>query len=129
MVSHDRAFLDRGSAARIWWLDRGRLRVLDEGFAAFEAWSEQVLAERGGRACASSTRRIAAETDWSHQGITARRKRNQGRLRRLEALRRERAQRPAASGSVKLAGPATGDGRQAGDRGLGRSASGSATRS
>jgi ATP-binding cassette subfamily F protein uup len=103
MVSHDRAFLTR-LGRTLWWLDRGRLRVLDQGFAAFEAWSEQVLASEAAD-LAELEKTITAETDWSHQGITARRKRNQGRLRRLEALRRERAQRPAASGSVRLAGP------------------------
>ena len=111
MVSHDRAFLTR-LGRTLWWLDRGRLRTLDQGFAAFEAWSEQVLANEEAE-LVQLDKTIAAETDWSHHGISARRTRNQGRLRRLEALRRERAQRPAASGSVKLAGPglATG-GRQ-----------------
>jgi ATP-binding cassette subfamily F protein uup len=103
MVSHDRALLTR-LGRTLWWLDRSRLRVLDQGFTAFEAWSEQVLASEEAE-LAQLDKTIAAETDWSHQGITARRKRNQGRLRRLEALRRERAQRPAASGSVRFAGP------------------------
>jgi len=104
VVSHDRALLTRLNRT-LWWLDRGRLRLLDEGFAAFEAWSEQVL-ESEASELRQLEKTIAVETEWSHQGITARRKRNQGRLRRLEALRRERAQRPAASGSVRLAGPA-----------------------
>jgi ABC transport system ATP-binding/permease protein len=103
MVSHDRAFLTR-LGRMLWWLDRGRLRVRDEGFAAFEAWSEQVLASEADE-LARLDKTIAAETEWSHHGITARRKRNQGRLRRLETLRRERAQRPAATGRVGLAGP------------------------
>jgi ATP-binding cassette subfamily F protein uup len=104
MVSHDRAFLTRLSRT-LWWLDRGRLRVQGEGFAAFEAWSDQVLESEAGE-LRQLEKTIAAETEWSHQGITARRRRNQGRMRRLETLRRERAQRPAASGSVRLAGPA-----------------------
>ncbi len=103
MVSHDRAFLTR-LGRTLWWLDRGRLRVLDAGFAAFEGWSEQVL-EQEAAELAQLEKTIAVETAWSHEGITARRTRNQGRMRRLEALRRERAERPAASGSVKLAGP------------------------
>jgi ATP-binding cassette subfamily F protein uup len=100
VVSHDRAFL--GAVGRaIWWLDRGRLRTLDQGFGAFEAWSEQILAqeEAEGRKLA---RTIEVETEWSHHGITARRRRNQGRLRRLQALRAERARRPAPQGRVKL---------------------------
>jgi ATP-binding cassette subfamily F protein uup len=101
LVSHDRAFLAALSRT-IWWLDRGELRVLNEGFAAFDAWSEAVLAEEEA-AQARLDKRIAAETDWSHHGITARRKRNQGRLRRLQALRQERARRSPPAGSARLA--------------------------
>ncbi len=101
LVSHDRAFLAALSRT-IWWLDRGELRVLGQGFAAFDAWSEAVLAEEEA-ALGRLDKRIAEETDWSHHGITARRKRNQGRLRRLQALRQERARRSAPLGSAKLA--------------------------
>jgi ABC transport system ATP-binding/permease protein len=101
IVSHDRAFLSRLSR-KIWWLDRGELRMLEEGFDAFEAWSETVLAEEEA-AFRRLEKRIAEETDWSHHGITARRKRNQGRLRRLDALRAERARRIAPTGSARLA--------------------------
>jgi len=101
LVSHDRAFLSALSRT-IWWLDRGELRVLGQGFAAFDDWSETVLAEEEA-ALARLDKRIATETDWSHHGITARRKRNQGRLRRLQALRQERARRSAPVGSAKLA--------------------------
>jgi ATP-binding cassette subfamily F protein uup len=101
LVSHDRAFLVALSHA-IWWLDRGELRVLGQGFAALDAWSEAVLAEEE-EALARLDKRIAAETDWSHHGVTARRKRNQGRLRRLQALREQRARRSGPLGLVKLA--------------------------
>ncbi len=101
LVSHDRAFLCAISRTT-WWLDRGRIRVLDQGFVAFDAWSEQVLGEEE-----ADLRRldktIASETEWSHHGITARRRRNQGRLRRLRALRAERAGRIAPQGQIKLA--------------------------
>jgi ATP-binding cassette subfamily F protein uup len=101
LVSHDRAFL--GALSRTtWWLDRGRMRVLDQGFAAFDAWSEQILAEEEAEA-RRLDRTIASETEWSHHGITARRRRNQGRLRRLQALRAERARRVAPQGRIKLA--------------------------
>jgi ATP-binding cassette subfamily F protein uup len=100
MVSHDRAFLTTVSRT-VWWLDRGRLRVLERGFDEFEAWSEQVLAEEAVR-FAKLERTIEVETEWSHHGITARRRRNQGRLRRLQALRAGRARRQAPEGSVKL---------------------------
>ena len=100
LVSHDRAFL--GALSRTtWWLDRGRMRVLDQGFAAFDAWSEQVLAEEEAEA-RRLDRTIASETEWSHQGITARRRRNQGRLRRLQAMRAARARRVAPQGRIKL---------------------------
>ena len=100
VVSHDRAFLSAVGRS-IWWLDRGRLRTLDQGFGAFEAWSEQILATEEVE-LRKLDRTIEVETDWSHHGITARRRRNQGRLRRLQALRAERAGRPAPQGRVKL---------------------------
>jgi ATP-binding cassette subfamily F protein uup len=101
LVSHDRAFLTALSRT-IWWLDRGRLRALNQGFVAFDGWSETLLADEAA-AGARLDKRIAVETDWSHHGITARRKRNQGRLRRLQELRRERARRSPPVGSAKLA--------------------------
>jgi ABC transport system ATP-binding/permease protein len=101
LVSHDRAFLSALSRT-IWWLDRGALRVLEQGFTAFDAWSEALLGEEEA-AFRRLEKRIAEETDWSHHGITARRKRNQGRLRRLQTLRQERARRTAPLGSAKLA--------------------------
>jgi ABC transport system ATP-binding/permease protein len=107
-VSHDRAFL-RALSRTTWWLDRGRLRVLNAGFAAFDAFFEQALAEEEA-ALARLDKTIAEETWWSHHGITARRKRNQGRMRRLEALRRERQARIAPTGRVKLAASDAGRG-------------------
>ena len=100
LVSHDRAFLTAVSRTT-WWLDRGRLRLLDQGFGAFQAWSEQILAQEEAE-LHKLDRTIELETEWSHHGITARRRRNQGRLRRLQALRAERARRPAPAGRVKL---------------------------
>jgi ATP-binding cassette subfamily F protein uup len=91
LISHDRAFLTRLSR-RTLWLDRGALREHDQGYAGFEEWSEAILeAERA--ADARLDKLILRETAWSRAGISARRKRNQGRLRRLAALRGERAQR------------------------------------
>ena len=91
IISHDRAFLKRLSR-RTLWLDRGSLREHDRGYEAFEAWSDSVLeAEAAERARAD--KRIESETLWLRQGISARRRRNQGRLRRLFDMRAERAQR------------------------------------
>ena len=101
LVSHDRAFLNRLTRACLW-LDRGRVRRLDQGFAAFQDWSEQILAAEA-EARRKLDKRIQAETRWSVEGITARRRRNQGRLRRLARMRAERAERLSSIGRVKLA--------------------------
>ncbi len=99
-ISHDRAFLD-AVADRCWWLDRGRLVDLQVPFRELE---EAITAEleRQAQAAAKLDQRIAAETRWSREGLTARRKRNQGRLRRLEAMRKERAQRRPLPGVTRL---------------------------
>jgi ATP-binding cassette subfamily F protein uup len=104
VISHDRAFLKRVSR-RTLWLDRGRLRELDEGYAAFDAWSESVLAAEAAEE-ARLDKRIASETQWSREGISARRRRNQGRVRRLADMREERRQRVALR-TAKLGTAAT----------------------
>jgi ATP-binding cassette subfamily F protein uup len=91
LISHDRAFLKRLSR-RTLWLDRGQLREHDRGYEDFEAWSETVL-EMEAAERARADKRIDSETLWLRQGISARRRRNQGRLRRLFDMRAERAQR------------------------------------
>ena len=106
IVSHDRAFLNRLSNATLW-LDRGRLRRLDQGFAQFEAWAEALHA-REDQARHKLDRKILREERWLHRGITARRKRNQGRLTRLEALRRQRVDWLRRAGPAKFAAAATG---------------------
>ena len=102
LISHDRSFLKRLSR-RTLWLDRGVMREHDQGYADFDDWSNGIL-EAEAAEQARLDKRIAAETLWSRQGISARRKRNQGRLRRLYDLRAERAraigQREASLGSV-----------------------------
>ncbi len=99
VISHDRAFLQRLSR-RTFWLDRGALRELDQGYAAFADWSEAILAAEAASE-ARADKRIASETLWLRQGISARRRRNQGRLARLFAMREARAQRVTA-GKAKL---------------------------
>ncbi len=100
LISHDRAFLNRLTRT-ICWLDRGIVRRLDQGFAAFEGWSEEVFA-REDEEKRKLDKVIAQETDWSHKGITARRRRNEGRMRRLKDLRTARAKMIARTGSVRL---------------------------
>ncbi|MEM9626315.1 MAG: ATP-binding cassette domain-containing protein [Pseudomonadota bacterium] len=102
MISHDRRFLSSLSK-RTWWLDRGQVRVLDQGFDGFETWSQEVLAQEEAE-LHRLNKAIEAETEWVHFGVTARRKRNQGRLRRLHAMRQERAEHVRPEGQVKLEG-------------------------
>jgi ATP-binding cassette subfamily F protein uup len=100
VVTHDRAFLDR-VVTRIVELDRGLLRSYPGNFAAYEARkSEQLAAEE------VVNRKFdkfwAQEEAWIRKGIEARRTRNEGRVRRLESLREQRAARRERMGSVKL---------------------------
>ncbi|MBT8409599.1 MAG: ATP-binding cassette domain-containing protein, partial [Alphaproteobacteria bacterium] len=109
LISHDRAFL-RALARATLWLDRGRLRRNEAGFAAFEAWREEVW-EAEDLARHKLDRKIKAEARWAVEGISARRKRNQGRVRALQALRAERAAQIARQGTAGLAfegGPKSG---------------------
>ena len=89
LISHDRAFL-RTLGNGILWLNQGTLRRRQGAFDEFEDWSEAILSEEAVR-LHKLDKKIAEETRWSHQGISARRKRNQGRLRDLQALRLQRA--------------------------------------
>ncbi|CAH1653581.1 MULTISPECIES: ATP-binding cassette domain-containing protein [unclassified Chelatococcus] len=100
LISHDRRFMETLSRATVW-LDRGTTRRLEQGFAAFEAWRDTVLEEEE-RDRHKLDRRIAQENDWLRYGVTARRKRNQGRLRALHAMRQERRDARRAVGDVKM---------------------------
>src|SRR5258708_6350059 len=102
LISHDRAFLTRLSR-RTLWLDRGALREHDQGYAGFDEWSEGILVAESA-AAARLDKLIERETLWAREGISAPRKRNQGRVRRLAALRGERAQR-VTLGTAKLGTP------------------------
>ncbi len=99
-ISHDRAFLD-ATAGRCWWLDRGSLLDLAVPFRDIEEAIANRL-EIEARNAALLDKRITEETRWSREGITARRKRNQGRLRRLEAMRAERSRRRPTVDAAKL---------------------------
>jgi ABC transport system ATP-binding/permease protein len=109
-VSHDRAFLQR-LATRVLWLDRGRLHDLQAGFDKFDEWSKDLI-EREEREAARLDKRIAAESYWYLRGVTARRSRNEGRRRRLLALRAERAERILRPGRANLASEAAPPGGQ-----------------
>ncbi|MCX7890056.1 MAG: ATP-binding cassette domain-containing protein [Rhodobacteraceae bacterium] len=101
LVSHDRAFL-RALARAVLWLDRGQVRRLDRGFDAFEDWRDSVWAAED-EARHKLDRRIEAEAKWAVEGISARRRRNQGRLRALAGLRAERAAQVRRQGTAGLA--------------------------
>jgi ATP-binding cassette subfamily F protein uup len=100
LISHDRRLLERFSRSTVW-LDRGVTRVLDEGFSAFEAWRDAVLAQEAHEQ-RKLGRKIAMEEDWLRYGVTARRTRNQRRLAELHALRRKRRERRGATGTARL---------------------------
>ena len=91
MISHDRAFLNRLSR-RVIWLDRGRLLSLDQGFLGFDDWAERVLAAEAAEE-QRLDKKLIAETLWMRQVISARRTRNMGRVRALQDLRKDKADR------------------------------------
>jgi ATP-binding cassette subfamily F protein uup len=100
LISHDRRFLERLSRAMVW-LDRGTTRRLEQGFSHFEAWRDRVLEEEEAEAHKLS-RKIVREEHWLRYGVTARRKRNVKRLANLQALRKQRKERVAAAGTVRM---------------------------
>jgi ATP-binding cassette subfamily F protein uup len=100
LISHDRRFLQRLSRATVW-LDRGVTRRLGRGFAEFEAWRDKLLDEEDEQQ-RKLARRIVAEEHWLRYGVTARRKRNQNRLARLQGLRAERRDHRHVAGTVRL---------------------------
>ena len=108
-ISHDRAFLTRLTRSSLW-LDAGingpnaggRLRRADVGFGGFEAWSERV-AEEEAKTASRLDARLRQEEHWLLRGVTARRRRNQGRLTKLVEMRAERKAMTGAEGVAKLA--------------------------
>ncbi|WP_292960057.1 ABC-F family ATP-binding cassette domain-containing protein [Novosphingobium sp. UBA1939] len=101
VISHDRTFLERLTRATLW-LDRGSLRRKDIGFGGYEAWMEQVYAEEA-RAADKLDAKLKIEAHWLERGVTARRKRNQGRLEKLWEMRAQRAAMLSPQGTAKLA--------------------------
>jgi len=101
LISHDRRFLTHLSRATAW-LDRGEIRQIDRGFAAFEGWRDEVLAEEE-REQHKLDRRIVNEEHWLRYGVSGRRKRNVKRLGNLHALREQRRSYRGAAGSANLA--------------------------
>jgi len=100
VISHDRSFLTHISNASLW-LDRGIIHANNKGFEAFEAWQEAILNQEIIKE-KYLNKKIEEETEWLHKGVTARRRRNQGRLRRLQQLRLERREQVKKIGSVDM---------------------------
>ncbi|MET0156297.1 MAG: ABC-F family ATP-binding cassette domain-containing protein [Rickettsiales bacterium] len=84
-ISHDRAFL-AGVTNRVFWLDRGRLRVCAKGFAHFETWAQELL-DNEARELHNREKTLVGELEWANRGVKARRKRN---VRRLEMAKEEK---------------------------------------
>src|SRR5689334_12973518 len=101
VISHDRTFLTRLTRSCIW-LDRGQLRRAEIGFGGFEAWTERVYEEEA-RAAEKLDAKLKIELHWLQRGVTARRRRNQGRLAKLHEMRAQRAAMLGPAGSAKLA--------------------------
>ena len=101
VISHDRTFLARLTKS-CFWLDRGDLRRAEIGFGGFDAWTERVYEEEE-RAADKLDAKLKIEMHWLHRGVTARRRRNQGRLAKLHEMRAQRASMLCAAGTAKLA--------------------------
>jgi ABC transport system ATP-binding/permease protein len=101
IISHDRRFLANLSRITVW-LDRGKTRRIERGFADFEAWRDDVLAQEE-RDFHKLDRKIVAEEHWLRYGVTARRKRNVRRVAGLQALRQHRRDVRRATGTVAMA--------------------------
>ena len=99
-ISHDRTFLTRLTRQTLW-LDRGSIRRKEIGFGGFDAWMEAVFAEEA-RAAEKLDAKLRLEAHWLERGVTARRKRNQGRLEKLHEMRATRAAMIGGPGVAKL---------------------------
>jgi ATP-binding cassette subfamily F protein uup len=101
LITHDRAFLD-SVATRIIELDRGKLLSFPGNFSAWQVHKEEWLNAQN-LENARFDKLLAQEEVWIRKGVEARRTRNEGRVRRLEQLRRERTDRRDVAGKVNLA--------------------------
>ena len=89
LISHDRRFLTELTRATLW-IDRGQVRRQEKGFADFEIWRDKTWDDEDMQRH-KMDRKIKAEARWAVEGISARRKRNMGRVRALQDLRGERS--------------------------------------
>ena len=101
LISHDRAFLNALTRATLW-IDRGEVRRQEKGFAHFETWRDKTWEDEDMQRH-KLNRLIKAEARWAVEGISARRKRNQGRVRALQDLRADRAGMIQRQGTAAMA--------------------------
>jgi ATP-binding cassette subfamily F protein uup len=106
LISHDRKFLNNLTRTTLW-LDRGIVRRMDRGFEHFDTWADEIII-REDTESKKLDKLIAKETAWSRQGISARRKRNQGRLRKLRDLRIKRSGQVLGLGEAKISATSSG---------------------
>ncbi|WP_082015728.1 ABC-F family ATP-binding cassette domain-containing protein [Leisingera sp. ANG-M7] len=109
LISHDRAFLRALTRATLW-VDRGEVRRQEKGFEHFEAWRDKVWEDEDMQRH-KLNRLIKSESRWAVEGISARRKRNMGRVRALQDLKAERAGQIKRQGTAEMAlesGPKSG---------------------
>ena len=107
VVSHDRRFLENISTNTLW-LRQGKVLKSPEGYVKFDQWAEQIE-EEDERQLKRMTTHLKDEQHWLARGVTARRKRNQGRLARLRQLKVEHAQVRSALNDRKAAATITAD--------------------
>ncbi|MEN8934104.1 MAG: ATP-binding cassette domain-containing protein [Planktotalea arctica] len=101
LISHDRAFLNALTRATLW-IDRGKVRRQERGFEHFEVWRDTIWEEEDMQRH-KLDRKIKSEARWAVEGISARRTRNQGRVRALQDLRAERASQIRRQGTAAMA--------------------------
>ncbi|WP_261399696.1 ABC-F family ATP-binding cassette domain-containing protein [Leisingera daeponensis] len=109
LISHDRAFLRALTRATLW-VDRGEVRRQEKGFEHFEAWRDKIWEDEDMQRH-KLNRLIKSESRWAVEGISARRKRNMGRVRALQDLKAERAGQIKRQGTAEMAleaGPKSG---------------------
>ncbi len=109
LISHDRRFLEELTRATLW-IDRGAVRRQETGFKGFEAWRDKTWEDED-MARHKLDRKIKSEGRWAVEGISARRKRNQGRVRRLQDMRAERGAQIRRQGTAAMelaSGPKSG---------------------
>ncbi|MGH1422664.1 MAG: ABC-F family ATP-binding cassette domain-containing protein [Hyphomonas sp.] len=94
VVSHDRRFLENVSTNTLW-LRQGKVMKSPEGYAKFDDWAEQVELDEE-RALKKITTQLKDEDRWLSRGVTGRRKRNMGRLRKMMGMREQQGQMRAA---------------------------------